>query len=187
MKSYSNTRFRAHFLGWQCRLRQHCMRHAGGRPSDGMRPRISSPTGDLIAASVTTIMVPAQTHEHLAFFRFQVQRTNDPRQRYDKGLEYLQCTYYQLPDEFCDELVAVFPPGSAVAKRIQAEPEVLLEFDHARQSYKMLATTRKLPVSEPARELTLWHNRLFNPDLPAASIVLGLQPQWASAQAHPEP
>ena len=34
------------FLGWQCRLRQLSARQAGGRPLDGMRPKVLSPAGD---------------------------------------------------------------------------------------------------------------------------------------------
>ena len=29
-----------HFLGWQCRIRQHVMRDGGGRPSPGMCPTV---------------------------------------------------------------------------------------------------------------------------------------------------
>lgn len=185
--SLSNERLRAHFLGWQCRLRQHCMRNDGGRPSSGMRPRLLALDGCVVAEAITTVMVPADTAEHLAFFRFQVQRSNDPRQRYDKGLQYLQSTYFQLPMEFSDELTAVFAPESAVARRILAAGEVLLEFEQSQQTYRMTSKTRKLPVRDPARDLTLWHNRMFSPEISEASIVLGLQPQWHSAQAHPPP
>ena len=34
------------FLGWQCRLRQLSARQTGGRPLDGMRPKVLSPAGD---------------------------------------------------------------------------------------------------------------------------------------------
>lgn len=187
MTPYSNGRLRDHFLGWQCRLRQHCMRFDGGRPASGMRPRFSRADGGLLSDGVTTLLIPAQTIEHIAFFKFQTQRTNDPRQRYEKGLQYLQGTYYQIPGEFTDELTALFPPASQLAKTLLAEAEILAEFAQANQTYRMACTVRKLPARDPARDLTLWHNRLFNPDLPAASIVIGLQPQWRSAQAHPVP
>jgi len=32
---------RAEFFGWQCRLRQHVMRYAAGRPAPGLRPQVS--------------------------------------------------------------------------------------------------------------------------------------------------
>ena len=187
MKSTTDARLRSHFLGWQCRLRQHCMRQDGGRPSTGMRPRVSSQAGNVLAAGITTIMVPADTREPLAFFRFQVQRTNDPRQAYEAGLRYLQSTYYQVPDDFSDELAAVFPQGSALGKRLLAENELILDFDQAMQTYRMLARVRRLQARGADRELILWHNRLFNPEVPTAALVLGLQPQWDSAQAHPMP
>ena len=187
MKPCSNDRIRAHFLGWQCRLRQQGMRLDGGKPSSGMCPRLFLADGTLLSDGVVTLLIPEHTTEHTAFFRFQVQRTNDPRQRYEKALTYLQGNYYQIPGDFTDELTALFPPGSQLAKSLLGEVEVLAEFAQSGQTYRMACRVRKFATRDPARELTLWHNRLFNPQLPATSIVLGLQPQWGSAQAHPKP
>ena len=37
------------FLGWQCRVRQLAVREAGGRPSAGMRPRVTTTAGEEIS------------------------------------------------------------------------------------------------------------------------------------------
>src|SRR5260370_13081708 len=47
---------RAEFIGWQCRLRQLAARQDGGRPSTGMRPRVTSPAGDEFAAAVVVLI-----------------------------------------------------------------------------------------------------------------------------------
>jgi len=40
---------------------------------------------------------------------------------------------------------------------------------------------------ESLYQLTYWHNRLFNSNIPASIVVLGFQPDWAKAEADPLP
>jgi chorismate dehydratase len=40
---------------------------------------------------------------------------------------------------------------------------------------------------DPARAASIWHNRLFNPNLPDDVRVLGFQPDWSAAEAAPGP
>jgi hypothetical protein len=40
---------------------------------------------------------------------------------------------------------------------------------------------------ESLYQLTYWHNRLFNSNLPASIRVLGFQPDWENAEADPLP
>ena len=131
-------------------------------------------------------IVPLEPKESTAFFRYNVQRSHDPKTVYQKGLEYLQSTYFQKPDLFSDELTAVFQPGSELAARLLALKTCLIEFDELSQNFKMLAKVRKLGPREAAFHATLWHNRTFNPEIPNDLIILGLTPDWRSAQAHPE-
>lgn len=187
MKVATNAKIRDHFLGWQCRVRQHAMRFDQGRPSEAMRPSVFRPGGELIARAITVLIVPEEPEEHTDFFRFQVQKTNDPRVRYERGLAYLQSTYFQKPALFSDEMTALFSAGSKLAQTIAGAGEVLLEFDAFAQNYKMMCAVRKLAQREAAYQATLWHNRMFNPDIPNGAVILGLKPQWRSAQAHPEP
>ena len=53
---------------------------------------------------LTVLIVPLAPEESTTFFRFNVQRSNDPRIVYEKGLQYLQSTYFQKPDLFSDAL-----------------------------------------------------------------------------------
>ncbi|HLB79491.1 MAG TPA: hypothetical protein VJJ77_03235, partial [Dongiaceae bacterium] len=48
---------RDEFIGWQCRLRQLAVREAGGRPSAGMRPRVTTAAGEEVAAGIVVLIV----------------------------------------------------------------------------------------------------------------------------------
>ncbi|MEZ5923093.1 MAG: hypothetical protein R3D57_01785 [Hyphomicrobiaceae bacterium] len=186
MPHTSDTQIRDHFLYWQCRLRQIATRSADGRPSPGMRPRVLERSGALVSEALTVLIVPLEPKESTAYFRFNVQRSNDPRAVFDKGLQYLQSTYFQKPELFSDELTALFGVRSKLADRMLSLKTCLLEFDELSQNFKMLAKVRRLKPREAAFQATLWHNRTFNPAIPNDAIVLGLKPDWSSAQAHPE-
>lgn len=186
MKKLPDTRVRDHFLGWQCRIRQIAMREAGGRPSPGMRPRLLIGS-EQVSDGLTVLIVPRAPKESTDFLKFQVQKSNDPRVVYTKGLEHLASTHFQLSARFSDEMTAVFPPKSAIARRLLGAGECLLEFDEYSQNFKMICSVRALAPRSEAFQATLWHNRIFNPELASNVTILGLEPQWKSAQAHPEP
>ena len=93
---------RRHFLGWQCRLRQHAMRDAGGRPSPGMRPELLLEDEGVLYDAVTVLLVKSAPRESTAEFRHMVRRTRDPRERYETAVRYLSATYYQRPEDFSD-------------------------------------------------------------------------------------
>ena len=176
---------RDHFLGWQCRIRQIAVRQDGGRPAPGMRPRVISTTGREIATALTVLVVPKAPDESTALFRFQVQRTPDPREAYEGGLAYLQSDHFQQPKRFSDRLTALLPEKSAVAAALLAEGGCLLEFNQYRQFYRLPCAVFELPEGDPAREATLWHNRLFNPSPAGGICVLAFRPDWAEAVARP--
>lgn len=187
MVDLSNERLRNHFLGWQCRIRQIAMRQDGGRPSPGMRPRLMLCDGREIADGVTMLIVPRAPEESTAYFRHQVRRTNDPREIYEKGLSYLQSTFFQDPRAFSDQLMAVFYPGSAIADTLFEAGECMLEFSQFSQRYRMFCEMKQLEPGTPAHDATLWHNRLFNPELSDDVHVVAFIPDWSSAQAAPAP
>ena len=178
---------RDHFLGWQCRIRQIAMRQDGGRPSAGMRPRVLSTTGREIVPALTVLIVPKAPEESTALFRFQVQKTQDLRDIYERGLALLQADHFQTPRDFSDRLTAALPAESRVAAALLADSKCILEFEQFRQFYRLPAAVLKLAPGDPAREATLWHNRLFNPALPDDTVVLAFRPNWASAEARPGP
>ncbi|MEM8688406.1 MAG: hypothetical protein AAGF81_13825 [Pseudomonadota bacterium] len=178
---------RNHFLNWQCRLRQIAMRQDGGRPAPGMRPQLLLNGGEVLSPGVIIVMVPREPEESTDFFRFQCQKTHDPAQVYEKGLQFLQGTHFQQARTFNDELTALFENGSKVAETLVKEGECLLSFEQFSQRYKMFCAVRKFEQDDPEWQATYWHNRLFNPSLASDAQILGFKPDWSSAQADPDP
>ncbi|HEX4598888.1 MAG TPA: hypothetical protein VH278_13930, partial [Burkholderiaceae bacterium] len=127
---------RAEFMGWQCRLRQLAARQDGGRPSAGMRPRVTTLAGDEIAPAVVVLISEVEPENSTQQFRFQYLRTQDPNERYDKVLEFLQGPYFQQPAAFSDVLTAVFAQGSELAATLLEQRRCVLEFDQFSQSYR---------------------------------------------------
>jgi hypothetical protein len=176
-----NSSLRDDFLAWQCRIRQIAMRQDGGRPSPGMRPQVLDASGDELASALTVLLMPEEPEESTAFFRFQVMKTPDPRDLYERVLTYLQADYFQQPRTFSDRLTAVLPVASPLAGRLLAEGTCTLAFDQFSQAYWLNCKVSLLPEGDKRREATLWHNRAFNPVLPDDVLVLEFKPDWASA------
>jgi hypothetical protein len=187
MKRISNSALKMSFLGWQCRIRQMAMRDHGGAPMPAMRPSVSSRKGKMLVPEMTILLVPLMPQESTAFFRFQVQKTNDERQAFEAGIKYLGGDYYQQPELFSDEMTAIFAPGSYIAADLVKAKTVLLDFAQYGQNYRMFCAVRRLPQRSSAREASLWHNRLFNPVLPNDAEVLSFKPDWKNAVADPWP
>jgi hypothetical protein len=180
-------RIRSHFVGWQCRIRQIAMRKENGRPSTGMRPRIVLAGGEELSSGVVILMVPEAPEESTDFFRHQVRRTHDPRQVYEKVLEYLQSTHYQSARGFSDTMTATFAGDSDTARILIEAGECILEFSQFNQFYRLLCAVEELPATNAAHAATLWHNRAFNPNLSDAAHILAFRPDWRSAHADPMP
>jgi len=179
----SASSFREDFLGWQCRIRQIAMRVDGGRPSPGMRPRVLRASGEEMAGALTVLIVPKEPDESTSFFRFQVMRTQDPRDLYQRGLAYLQADYFHQPQNFSDRLTAVLDSASALAATLLAEKTCVLEFEQFSQVFRLPCAVRRLGERDEARAASLWHNRIFNPSLPDDVLVLELKPDWDKAVA----
>jgi hypothetical protein len=182
MKPIAAKTFRDDFLAWQCRIRQFAMRQDGGRPSPGMRPRVRDRSGQELSPALTVLIVPRDPAESTDFFRFQVLKTADPRDLYERALTYLQADYFQRPGEFGDVLTAALPPNSELAAKLIGDGRCLLEFDQFSQRYRLPCAAFATDPGEAIREATLWHNRLFNPSLPDDVLVLGFRPDWRSAE-----
>jgi len=176
----SPKKIRDRFLAWQCLIRQTAMREQGGRPSPGMRPRVRDTSGRELAPALTVLLVPEEPGESTAFFRFQVMKTQDPRDVYERVLDYLQADYFQQPLNFSDRLTAVLPESSPLAERLLADGSCTLEFDQFRQAYHLLCEVTLLKEGDERREASLWHNRAFNPALPDQALVLEFTPDWTS-------
>lgn len=181
----SSDALRDHFLGWQCRIRQIAMRQDGGRPSAGMRPRVLTFAGRELSPALTVLLVPKESEESTAFFRFQVQKSHDARDVYERGLAFLQADYFQQPKSFDGRLTAVLAGDSTMAATLVDDAACVLEFEQFSQRYRLPCALTVLPPGDPAREASIWHNRLFNPALPDDVQVLAFRPDWAKSEAWP--
>jgi hypothetical protein len=186
MKQISDEELRTQFLSWQCRIRQMAVRQDGGRPSPGMRPRVLDASGKVMLEAMTTLIIPADPAPSTAFFRFQIQKSPDPRKVYESALNYLQDEYFGAAD-FSDEVTAVFAPGSKTAADLVTARRCLLEFAQYGQVWRLSCGVRRLPARAPARQASLWQARAFNRDMPADAAVLGFKPDWRSAGPSPLP
>jgi hypothetical protein len=172
---------RGEFIGWQCRLRQLAARQDGGRPSAGMRPRVATPAGDELANGVIVLISEADPENTTQQFRYQYLKTQDPNERYEKVIEFLQAGYFQQPARFSDVLTALFARGSELAQRLLDLGRCVLEFDQYSQGYRIPCAVTRLPQAHPRHQATYWHNRLFNDHLPASVEVLAFTPDWTHA------
>jgi hypothetical protein len=174
---------REEFLAWQCRIRQIAMRQDGARPSPGMRPRLLDQAGRDMVPALTVLMIPRDPSESTAFFRFQVMRSADPRELYERALGFLQADYFQQPASFSDQLLAILPEGSEIAAALTAQGRCILAFEQFSQAYRLPCAVSALQPGDAARDAAIWHNRLFNPALPETVHVVAFQPDWTSAKA----
>ncbi|HEX4584402.1 MAG TPA: hypothetical protein VH183_06205 [Burkholderiaceae bacterium] len=171
----------AEFVGWQCRVRQFAARQDGGRPSAGMRPRVTTPKGDDLAPAVVVLITEADPEHSTQQFKYQYLKTQDPNERYDKVLEFLQAGYFQDPARFSDVLTALFAQGSELAAQLLERGQCVLEFEQGSQGYRIPCAVMRLPAAHPRHQATYWHNRLFNENLPPLVEVLAFTPDWAHA------
>ena len=187
MKRISNDALRDHFLGWQCRIRQIAVRQFAGQPMPAMQPSVWTRKGQILSERMTVLIVKAEPAESTAYFRHQLKRTHEHAEAREAGLAWLAADYFQDPLSFSDAMTASFGAESPLAAAILAARTVLLDFDQYSQRYRIFCRTRRLETGDPARLATLWHNRLFNPNLAGDAAVLAFRPEWKSAEADPWP
>ncbi|MGH6736918.1 MAG: hypothetical protein ACRECX_12715 [Methyloceanibacter sp.] len=183
MSKAERKKLRDKFLLWQCRLRQIAMREDGGRPAPGMCPRVLDASGAELAPRIIVLILPKAPAESTAFFRFQLMKSPDPRERYEKALHYLQADYFQEPEGFSDVMVATLSHDAPLATQILTAKRCTLVFAQGRHGYRVPCKAKALKEDDAAREAAIWHNRVFNPALPDAVHVVAFEPDWASARA----
>jgi hypothetical protein len=175
------------FIGWQCRIRQLAVRQEGGRPSPGMRPRVMSSSGEVLADGMVTLIIESEPEESTQLFRYQYLRSQDPNERYDNMLEILQGSYFQEPARFSDLMTALFGPESSLAAQLLREARCVLDFEQYTQGYRIPCAVTRLAESHAFHRATLWHNRMFNHQLPAGVQILAFRPDWSHASAYRGP
>ena len=173
------------FLGWQCRIRQHAVRRDGGRPSSGMRPEVFVGDGSTSLGRIVVLIVKREWEAPTARFRFMAEKTHDPADRYDAALNFLQADYYQRPQTFTEEMTALFSAGSSWVVQLVSAGRCALAFEQYGRKYRLDCGVRALDEHEGGYQLTCWHNRLFNPTMPADIKVLGFMPDWEGAEIAP--
>jgi len=134
---------------------------------------------------VTILLVRNKPDIITAEFKHMIQRTKDPKQRYDSALKFLAENYYQYPKKFSDCPTAIFPVDSRAAEQILDAGKITLVFEEKNQRYKIPCSVRKLDDSDPAWQATYWHNHLFNPVMPGNVPIIQFVPDWALTEATP--
>jgi hypothetical protein len=115
------------------------VRQLGGMPMPGMRPRVTTKQGELIASGMVSLLVPLEPAESTAYLKFQVQRTNEPEEAREAALKYLGADYFQLPENFSDEMTAVSGAGSPLAGALLKAGEALLDFEQYAQRFRLVS------------------------------------------------
>src|SRR5262249_1997035 len=90
-------------------------------------------------------------------------------------------SYFQQPALFSDVMTALFGPGSATLVRLLSHGRCILEFAEYAAGYRIPCRVDRLGEDHAFHQATLWHNRLFNPNLPAGAEVLSFTPNWTHA------
>lgn len=176
---------RTHFLGWQCRIRQHVVRMEDGRPSQGMQPSVV--VGDEVLANLTVLINKKELAELVTEFRYMYKKNADPALRRKDLLKVLVAGYFQQLEEFSDRLTALLSPNSKIANTLKAASNVSLYFNQQNQKYIIPCSVQELNSENLEYQATFWHNSIFNANLPADVCILSFAPNWSAAQADPLP
>lgn len=174
-----------HFLGWQCRIRQHAMREDGGRPSPGMCPSVEFGDEGSARSELVILISQKDPADATAKFRHMVRKTHDPKERLDGAIKELSAAYFQYPEEFSDVMTALFGPASNIVDRLVDAGRCVLRFSQYSQKYTIPCRVDLLAETDPIWQATFWYNNLFNPNIPGGAHALAFTPDWAEAQADP--
>ena len=150
-----------------------------------MRPSVSLRPGDSELGPITVLIRKKATQEVTAQLQHMVRRTRDPAERFESALRFLAAAYYQHPDEFSDEMTALFAPRSPLARRLFDAGRCTLDFEQYGQRYRLSCRIEALASSHPGFQFTYWHNSLFNPAIPGDAQVLCFKPSWSTSQNFP--
>lgn len=157
------------------------MRQAQGRPTPAMQPRLRLSRGSSPGIPVNVLLHQSDPQPYIAQMRHIVQKTQDPRERYETAVGYLSATYYQRSRDFSDHLSALFALDSPLASQILEAGSCILDFEEKSQGYTIPCRSVDLPESDPQFQSTYWHNSMFNPALPGRVRVLSFIPDWSQA------
>ncbi|MCX7646634.1 MAG: hypothetical protein N2Z62_15235 [Rhodobacteraceae bacterium] len=175
------------FLRWQCRVRQIIMREDRGRPGPAIAPEVTPEGASAPLGRIITVLSKAPAFDRTPELAHIARRTHDPMLRREAAVRLLSESYFQRAEEFSDMLTATFPPASPGAAALVEAGRVRLDFAAWGQRFAIAARVRRLSDRDPAWAATFWHNLLFNPALPADTVILGFVPDWQRSAADPPP
>ncbi|GMQ75508.1 MAG: hypothetical protein BMS9Abin01_0758 [Gammaproteobacteria bacterium] len=115
-------------------------------------------------------------------FQHMVRKTRDPAERRESALRFLAAAYYQRPEEFSDQMTALFGPRSTLAEQLLEAAQCTLDFEQFSQRYRLTCRVNRLAESDAAYQFTYWHNSLFNPAIPGDVQILGFRPDWSTTR-----
>lgn len=176
-------KLKEYFLGWQCRLRQHAVRKAEGKPSSGMQATLL--LEDKAFGPVNTGLIKKDATAITAEFMHIVKKTHDPNLRQQSAIKLLSSVYYQYPEEFEDCICATFAIDSELAQRILVIGKCQLHFEQYNQKFELSCEVTDIPETDNSYKAVFWHNRMFNPVMPAKIKVLKFTPDWEASRADP--
>ena len=183
--SYMNHPLKTRFLKWQCHVRQIMMRQEEGKPNATIMPDVFIGDNPTSIGAIITIMNKLPLYSETPEMLHMARKTHDPAQRREQALKYFSATFYQKAVHFSDIITATFQPGSEGASMIERAGSCRLVFDAYAQKFDLDCGVERLAEGTALYTSTMAHNRLFNPELPSNTIVLGFQPNWESSTATP--
>lgn len=142
---------------------------------------------DEAMSRIVVLINKRQDQSRVPELKHMVLRTPDPKKRFESGLEFLAAEYYQYPDEFTDEITALFGPGEPLVEQLERQGKCLLEFSHTGQYFSLPCEVENLEMENYLYQATYWHNQLFNPYMPPEVQVVVFRPDWSIAIADPKP
>ena len=159
------------------------MRKAEGKPSSGMQATVV--LGDKAYGPVNTGLVKKDSKEITSEFMHIVKKTHDPNQRQQSAIKLLSSVYYQHPKEFQNCITATFAVDSALAQALLDNGKCQLAFEQFNQKFDLQCKVADLSDTSSVYQTTYWHNRMFNPALPAKIKVLKFVADWELSSATP--
>ncbi len=183
--SYAKYRLKDKFLKWQCLVRQIMMREHLGKPTNSVMPEVFLGNKSENIGTIITIMNKLPMYSVIPEMLHMSRKTFDVAQRRSQALQYFSATYYQKPSQFSEILTATFQSRSQGANLITRASTCSLVFEAYAQRFELECTVEDLSDKNPLFISTLAHNRLFNPDLPADTRVLGVAPDWNASRSSP--
>ena len=151
MREASGGTLKTYFLGWQCRIRQVSVRDFGGQPLPAMRPRISGKDGTVISPAVNVLLGAGEPSASTAFFKFQLQKTNQPEEVRRGRAEISRRGLFSDPGTVFRRNDGGFAAGSAHAARMARVKNVWLDFEQYSQSFHILCAVRIPGARDPVR------------------------------------